>query len=122
MKAYRERRKSPRIQVDGEMLLDVRSQDFIKANTINISSSGIHFMSAVAIPLFRELEITLTINHVSKNRNIEEIKCHSVVVRCEPKGSKWFDVALFFIDIPKESKMCIEKYIEHKVGAKKTVC
>lgn len=117
MKDKKERRASPRVEVNGELLLDIHSENLIKTDTVNISSSGINFASAAAIPLFRKLEIKLTITPKNKCSNVKTVRCNGVVVRCVKKGPKWFDVALFFVDMDKQARAAIEEYVdfEHTV-------
>jgi len=119
MKPVKDKRGSERVEVDGELLLDIHSDTFIKADTVNISTSGINFISSAAIPLFRELEIKITLPGVTMAHNIRVIQCHAVVVRCVKKGAKWHEVSLFFIDLPKDSRAAVEEYVDSRAAVKK---
>jgi c-di-GMP-binding flagellar brake protein YcgR len=119
MKPVKDKRASERVEVDGELLLDIHNDSFINASTVNISASGINFSSSAAIPLFREVEIQITLPGITKGHNIREIKCHAVVVRCAKKDAKWHDVSLFFIDLPKDARAEIEEYVCRKATVKK---
>ncbi|MFC2149711.1 PilZ domain-containing protein [Candidatus Auribacterota bacterium] len=119
MKNSRERRKEPRVEVDGEVLLDISTKNFIKPDSINISPSGIFFISNAAMALFRELEIRMVFPAVNKNCNAKIVKCHAVVVRCEERGNRAFGVFLYFIEMTQKSKSMIEEYVHDKCFAKK---
>jgi len=121
MKPGKEQRRSQRVEVDGELLLDIHSDNVIKTDTVNISASGINFLSSAPIPMFRELEIKLTLPPVRKNRNVHVLKCHGVVVRCSKKDAHWHEVSLFFEDLGRDARAAIDDFVSRRAGAKKLI-
>ena len=106
-----ERRKTPRIK--GDFLIEIANQKSkIIPDTINISVSGMYYQTDTAIPLFREISMTMFLPDSDT-----PLECSGVVVRSEKiPGKNRHSVAVFFDDISPEHKDMLAKYVEKKMA------
>lgn len=103
-----DRRESPRIETDFEGKFG--DQPEMRCRVVNVSRSGARAVSAVSIPEFSEVEISLRLKLDGKS---EVLKCRAAVVRCDPREDGQFDVGLFFPALEPDQKALLLRVAEY---------
>ena len=114
-----ERRRSPRIKIEG-LSFKLQAGDFdAVTHTLNISSSGLYCKVDRELPLMSRVNLVLMIPGSSSNTvESEGVEVEGVVVRAHPviiDGKvKHYDVAIFFNSMEPKVKELIAGYIARK--------
>lgn len=107
-----ERRRSPRLA--NNIPLKIRSADFdIVTETKNLSSSGAYCRINKYLEPMTKLKIVLLLPMRRNNRlTTKKISCQGIIVRTESiPGDQYFNVAIYFSDIPQKDVICLNDYI-----------
>lgn len=107
-----ERRRTPRL--DNNIPLKIRSDDFdIVTETKNLSSSGAYCRINKYLEPMTKLKIVLLLPIRRHNRlTTKKISCEGIIVRTESvPGEQYFNVAIYFSDIPQKDVNCLNDYI-----------
>ncbi len=111
-----DRRTARRAEVLGDLLLEIsHEKSSFRGDAMNLSDNGINFLSLVSVPLFREVDVRLKLPG-NNEKKTQTVRCHAVVVRCEKRVHPFYEVSVFFVDLPKNGKTKITKYIRHVVS------
>lgn len=112
MNSSQERRRTPRL--DNNIPLKIRSADFdIVTETQNLSSSGAYCRINKYLEPMTKLKIVLLLPIRRHNRlTTKKISCEGIIVRTESvPGEQYFNVAIYFSDIPQKDVNCLNDYI-----------
>ena len=105
-----DRREVHRVEILGDLFLQISDEKSkIPGDAMNLSSHGIHFLSIVRLPLFREVDVHL---QLPKGDHKAIVHCHGVVVRCARRVDPIYEIALYFIDLPQCDRQKILRYME----------
>ena len=107
-----ERRRTPRL--DNNIPLKIRSDDFdIVTETKNLSSSGAYCRINKYLEPMTKLKIVLLLPLRRRNRlTTKKISCQGIIVRTESiPGDQYFNVAIYFSDIPQKDVNYLNDYI-----------
>lgn len=100
---FKERRLSARIKGRFEFTIKDQKEEII-VSTIDLSASGLHFKSDKNIPLFREIDLLLTLPKEGDKKN-NHFTCNAIVVRNEKcHFGEGHNIALTFVDIDDNDK------------------
>lgn len=117
----KERRLYPRVTDEG-IFLKLNAGDFdVMTHTLNLSASGIYCKVDKEMPLMSRVNLMLMIPDLSKDTGATSpLEVSGVVVRQHPVimdgQTKHYDVAIFFDNLPPNSREAIEKYVASKKG------
>jgi len=107
-----ERRTATRVNARLAMEITLGA-DRTRAESLNVSASGVYFSSPTFIPLLTRLRIMLELPDDAGGRG--EVAVDGVVVRTEPEaeepGEAAYQVACYFTDISERDKARLEAYI-----------
>ena len=114
-KSVKERRKSPRIDTQLAMQVEMSGRSAmdrpLTTESINLSAGGICANVRNQLEPLTKVGLTLLLPSFGpQGRKTQVINCGGVVVRCEPAESD-FDLACAFTDVKKEDRRMIEEYI-----------
>ena len=111
-KSGSERRKHPRLESNIPMKICQEDGDIV-TETWNISRSGAYCRVSRYIEPMTKLRIHLLLPVKKNNKqSTKKISCEGVVVRTENVPEKdYFNIAVFFSDIPKKDSEAIADYI-----------
>ena len=110
--SIQERRRYTRL--DNNIPLKIRSDDFdIVTETKNLSSSGAYCRINKYLEPMTKLKIVLLLPLRRRNRlTTKKISCQGIIVRTESiPGDQYFNVAIYFSDIPQKDVNCLNDYI-----------
>ena len=110
-----DRRRAPRFEADLPVNLSGRDVD-AKARLKDISALGLCCQFPEPVP-----EMTLVKIRMDLAKD-EDFVAEGAVVRCDPvlsggKAQKAYEVAVFFTNIDKDSRRCLDTYLGTKVAA-----
>ena len=109
-----DKREVHRVEILGDLFLricDEKTQ--FRGDAMNLSSHGIHFLSLVRLPLFREVDVHL---QLPKGNHKATVHCQGVVVRCIRRVAPFYEIALYFVDLPSGDRQKIQRYMEKVVS------
>ncbi len=109
-----EKRKFPRI--NKRMVFKIESEEgpVARAETINLSCSGVYCKVSKHIPLMSNLRIVFALIYGNGLDGVEYVKCEGVVVRVEEvlPQSNGYHIAIFFNEIEDSERNKIFDFIE----------
>ncbi len=109
---YPDKRQVHRVDVLGDLVLRISDEKSkFNGDAMNLSSNGIHFLSLVRLPMFREVDVHLQLPKAT-HKGASAVHCHGVVVRCIRRVDPFFEISLFFVDLPDGDKHKIQHYME----------
>jgi len=114
-----ERRQHPRLQ--GNIPLKIRCADFdLVTETQNLSRTGAYCRVDKFIEPMTKLKICLLLPFKRNTRTVtKKINCQGIVVRTESvPGENFFNVAVFFNDIPTRDAETISEYVDVMLNSK----
>ncbi|MCK4538441.1 MAG: PilZ domain-containing protein [Candidatus Krumholzibacteria bacterium] len=110
----RERRKSPRVDVELPIILEGADGE-VRGKTLNISASGIYFELSKYIEPMTKLRMGLAIPLATENGKEGIVQFDGIVVRTEPETeseeTKVYKMAVFFTKVPDSSMGILSKFI-----------
>ena len=108
------RRKEPRYDRSLPVRVADDSPDGLKAESINISTRGLYCRTKRYVAPFAKLKVAMELPFAS--RDPATVECEGVVVRVEPQtealGGKEYRVAVYFLNVERETQDLIAQYIE----------
>ena len=105
-------REVHRIEVLGDLHLQICDEKTrFNGDAMNLSVNGINFLTLLRLPMFHEVDVHLQLPG-RDSKPVWKIHCHGVVVRCVKRVAPFFEISLFFIDIPAGDKGKIQKYMD----------
>ncbi|HEU4724008.1 MAG TPA: PilZ domain-containing protein [Candidatus Eisenbacteria bacterium] len=112
-----ERRSAPRIVA--KLAMQVAGADdgsVLTTESINLSASGIQFMSRAFLSPLTKVQLTLLLPPFgSRLRRERMVQCEAIVVRCEEEeGARRpprYELACYFSDVEGEDRILIEQYV-----------
>ena len=118
-----DRRKSSRIRKNIPLKIKEASFDSV-SETKNLSSSGLYCkIDKYVAPLTKVdmiLLIPQSVGKPSEKEQCKKVECVGTVVRTELVNDRiegdYYNVAIFFSDIKKSDKTCIEKFIKQHLN------
>ena len=74
-------------------------------SVFHLSHTGLTFVSATCLPAWTEVGVEMRMPAKGARKD-QSISCHGVVVQCSRRQQgKGFDVALLFLDLPKNAQV-----------------
>ncbi len=114
MKSFHERRRHPRLEHN--VPLKISGLDFdVVTETRNLSSSGAYCRVDKYIEPMTKLSLQILVPLRGRNNKVvtKKIACQGVVVRVEPQANTaFYNVAIYFLDIPPRDAKNIKEYME----------
>ncbi len=108
-----DRRRAPRFQADLPVTLSGRDVD-ASARLKDISALGLCCQFPEAVPEMTLVQVRLDL------AKEQDFLAEGAVVRCEPipggKGDPRYEVAVFFTNIDKDSRKCLDAYLGTKAA------
>ncbi|MGE5175251.1 MAG: PilZ domain-containing protein [Hyphomicrobiales bacterium] len=116
-KLTRERRKAPRISA--KLAMQVTGADdasVLTTETINLSSSGIQFLSRAFLSPLTKVSLTILLAPFGRKLRRERmLRCEGVIVRCEEaeraRREPRYEIACYFTDMPGDDRDLLEQYV-----------
>ncbi len=108
-----ERRRSARVPQRVSLSI-VNPREVIKAETLDLSASGVYCMLSKFVPLMSKLDL-----HFALPSNGGSIHCTGVIVRIDPPaaqpGRESYKAAIFFSDLPEKDRHAIETFVQARL-------
>jgi hypothetical protein len=108
-----ERRRAQRV-AQRVTLSIVNPREVIKAETRDLSASGVYCFLSKFVPLMSKLELHFTLPGVP-----HAIHCTGVIVRVEPPseqlGCDSYEAAIFFSDLSETDRRGIESFVQSRL-------
>ena len=102
-----------RVEVLGDLHLVVHDEKTrFNGDAMDLSVNGIHFLSLLRVPLYREVDVHLQLPR-GDGKETARVHCHGVVVRCAKRVQPFFEISVFFLDMPSGDKQKIQRYMDH---------
>ena len=106
-----DRREVHRVEILGDLYLSISDEKTkFRGDAMDLSTHGIYFLSLVRLPLFREVDVHLQMPKGGNHKTL--VHCHGVVVRCARRVDPFFEIALYFVDLPLGDRQKIQRYME----------
>ncbi len=112
-----ERRSAPRIVAKLAMqVAGANDGSVLTTESINLSASGIQFLSRAFLSPLTKVELTLLLPPFgSRLRRERMVKCEAIVVRCEEaegaRSRPRYELACYFSDVESDDRVLIEQYV-----------
>lgn len=115
-KLTRERRKAPRISAKLAMQVTEGDESVLTTESINLSSSGIQFLSRAFLSPLTKVSLTILLAPFGRRLRRERmLKCEGIIVRCEEavraRREPRYELACYFTDMPDEDRDLLEQYV-----------
>ena len=112
-----ERRSAPRIVAKLAMqVAGVEEESVLTTESINLSASGIQFLSRAFLSPLTKVQLTLLLPPFgSRLRRERMVQCEAIVVRCEEaegvRRPPRYELACYFSDVEGDDRILIEQYV-----------
>lgn len=115
-KLTRERRKAPRISAKLAMQITGADDSVLTTESINLSSSGIQFLSRAFLSPLTKVSLTILLAPFGRRLRRERmLRCEGIIVRCEeaPRARREtrYELACYFTDMVDEDREILEQYV-----------
>ncbi|KGE71413.1 PilZ domain-containing protein [Spirochaeta lutea] len=108
MNTETERRRAPRYRLHQLVHLDMGREDFIPADGLNISTTGLACLTDLAQDVGSRM---FTMFQLDPSSEESLVKCEGIVSRCDAKPNGEFEIGVEFTDILESDKRKIEEYL-----------
>lgn len=104
-----ERRQSPRYQINQLVELEFARETFVNAESKDISTNGIGFITAVPIELYTRMFFMVKLD---PDQTDPEIRGEGIVTRCEPTENGEYEIGMEFTEVPESMLQLLDDYLE----------
>ncbi len=109
-----ERRRAVRVPQRVSLSI-VNPREVIKAETLDLSASGVYCTLSKFVPVMSKLDL-----HFALPNDAGSIHCTGVIVRVDPPnaqpGRDNYEAAIFFSDLPEKDRHAIETFVQSRLA------